>query len=67
MDMSKFDGDIGAKIWKIWKLSLEQINEPKCFHVVVQNGVGALSVDCTVYAELDFLVELSERVPLAGS
>ena len=29
MDMSKFDGDIGRNIWKIWKLSLEQIQRTR--------------------------------------
>ena len=62
MDMSKFDGDIGAKYMEDMEAQFgANPTNPKCFHVVVQNGVGALSVDCTVYAELDFLVELSEK------
>ena len=58
--MSKFDAGHWAKYMEDMSSVWSNPTNPKCFHVVVQNGVGALSVDCTVYAELDFLVELSE-------
>ena len=67
MDMSKFDGDIGAKYMEDMELSLEQINEPEVFSCSGSKWRRCFICGLHSLCRVRLLVELSERVPLAGS